>query len=356
MQTYQVDLQEYTPDYTLTPLTLFPRCNATDPEAVVKVGTVNEKLTNMKWYEVLDGHKKLIESTNKDYEITNTGTTKGQISMKKNVHPMHPVTLQFYAEYADTELTGDRYIFNYSHVIRSVDASEAPPVLLIDSPSSVEWNPCHDSAEKTITATVMVADKDVTGTDKCNIFWFRVLDNGALERIVDGNGDNDFEIVSVAKDKLVIDCNYIGEGNTYVCKASYDAEGRPAAAPDASIDYASTVIRRRIPDIDVDWSGVPNEVPAKTTVIYPRAILTDTTGVLPDAAVNDVFRLQWYAQKGAARTLAGEGIRPKIPYTEGMMLEVEVKDKGPYALIVNDNGEHYTDDTDNVLVGKYKTV
>lgn len=30
VQVYQADKAEYTPDYTLTPLTLFPRCNATD--------------------------------------------------------------------------------------------------------------------------------------------------------------------------------------------------------------------------------------------------------------------------------------------------------------------------------------
>jgi hypothetical protein len=29
MQVYQADKAEYTPDYTLTPLVLFPRCNAT---------------------------------------------------------------------------------------------------------------------------------------------------------------------------------------------------------------------------------------------------------------------------------------------------------------------------------------
>ena len=51
MQVYQADKAEYTPDYTLTPLVLFPRCNATDPEAVTKIGAVNSRLTNMKWYE-----------------------------------------------------------------------------------------------------------------------------------------------------------------------------------------------------------------------------------------------------------------------------------------------------------------
>ena len=65
VQVYQADKAEYTPDYTLTPLTLFPRCNATDPDAVVKVGAVNASLTNMKWYERLNGVRTLITSANK---------------------------------------------------------------------------------------------------------------------------------------------------------------------------------------------------------------------------------------------------------------------------------------------------
>ena len=59
MQVYQADKAEYTPDYTLTPLVLFPRCNATDPEAVTKIGAVNSRLTNMKWYERIGTHAHL---------------------------------------------------------------------------------------------------------------------------------------------------------------------------------------------------------------------------------------------------------------------------------------------------------
>ena len=60
VQVYQADKSQYTPDYTLTPLTLFPRCNATDADAIVKVGSVNEFLTNMKWYERVGGVQTLI--------------------------------------------------------------------------------------------------------------------------------------------------------------------------------------------------------------------------------------------------------------------------------------------------------
>lgn len=86
MQVYQADKAEYTPDYTLTPLVLFPRCNATDPEAVTKIGAVNSRLTNMKWYERIGTTRTLITSTNTGYSITESGDSKGQITMKKNSH------------------------------------------------------------------------------------------------------------------------------------------------------------------------------------------------------------------------------------------------------------------------------
>ena len=83
MQVYQADKAEYTPDYTLTPLVLFPRCNATDPEAVTKIGAVNSRLTNMKWYERIGTTRTLIASTNTGYSITESGefhdVERGQI-------------------------------------------------------------------------------------------------------------------------------------------------------------------------------------------------------------------------------------------------------------------------------------
>lgn len=72
-QIYSSDVKEYTPDYTLTPLVLFPRCNATDPDSYLKSGSVNASLTNMKWYQIIGTQRTLINSDNTDYEITTEG-------------------------------------------------------------------------------------------------------------------------------------------------------------------------------------------------------------------------------------------------------------------------------------------
>lgn len=352
-QVYQADKQEYTPDYTLTPLTLFPRCNATDPDNLVKLGSVNAKLTNMKWYETVNGTRTLITSDNASYTITTDGTQKGQILVKKNVSTIQPVTLEFYAEYVDAGRSGQTYVFRYTYLIRSVDGSEATPSLMIDSPSGMDWNPLRDRTEQTITAKLIVADVDVTDTDKCRFFFYRVLSTGSLE-LITGTGDNDWEVVSITKNTLTIDRNYIGTEQRYVVKASYSHEGAAPEQPDDAIAPATTAIRRRIPALEIDWEGVPEAVPAGTTTIYPRVLIRDTKGTLSGALAEEILKCTWLRQlKGAAyASEVAQGWTPEIPMTEGMSLTLEVSDRGAYAAMTDDAGKYITDANGKLIMAR----
>ena len=344
-QVYQADLKEYTPDYTLTPLTLFPRCNATNPDSLTNGQSVNASLVNMKWYQTLDGTRTLIESTNSGYVITQSGAEKGKIQVKKNVSPDHALTLEFYAEYVDAGRTGDSMVFRYTFLITCVDGSEAAPTLAIDSPAGLDWNPLRDRAQQTIRAQLFVADGDVTATNKAKFFFYRKLSSGALEAITTGNGDNDWEVVSIGKSLLTIDRNYIGTEQTYVVKASYDKDGSPAATPDETINVGTTTIRRRIPALECDWEGLPLQVPDGTSVLKPKPIVRDTVGVLDDPW--DVLVANWYKASSSAGTysLAAQGEAPSIPFTDGMMLKLEVADRGPYAAVTNEDGTKYIADS-----------
>ena len=351
VQVYQADKGEYTPDYTLTPLTLFPRCNATDPSALTLPGTVNAKLTNMNWYETVNGTRKLIESTSKEYEITATGSDKGTIKVKKNIAPTAPVTLDFYAEYNDSTRTGQTFIYRYTYLIRTIDGTEATPVLMIDSPAGRDWNPLRDQSQQTITAKMIVADVDVTTSGKCKFFFYRVLDTGALEAITSTTGDNDWEVVSVSANQLTVDMDYIGHEQSYIVKASYDAGGSPASQPDDNIAYKSTTLRRRIPALDVDYSGVPGEVPGGTTAIYPEAVIRDTLGTVPTPET--VLECSWLTKVGAGSyALKAQGMSAEIPYQDGMMLEMQVTDRGPWAAVVDSSGKYVTDSTGRPLVAR----
>ena len=231
-QVYKAADKSYTPDYTLTPLTLFPRCGAVDPSSMTtQVAGVNSQLTNMKWYERIGGVQTLI-SSGTDYVITQTGDQKGQIQVRKNSDILNPITLEFEADYIDTR-TNQVIHYSASRVLVVSDGSEPQPVLQLDSPDTVQWYPVRDRLQQTITASVSLGEIDFTADDRLKFFWYRVLATGALEQITDGNGDNDFEIVSVNRNVLVIDRDFIGDQQTYVCKVAYRPDG---VFPDAPID------------------------------------------------------------------------------------------------------------------------
>lgn len=335
-QVYQADFKEYTPDYTLTPLTLFPRCNATDPDAVNKIGLVNSKLTNMRWYERYGSTQTLIDSTNTDYSIVESGTNKGQITVKKNVETINPLTLEFVAEYVDAR-TGQVYVFQMTKLITSLDGTAAIPVLLLDAADTELWNPVRQkTVQRSFSWKALAGDTDVS--DKCNFFLYRLLDTGALEQITDGSGDNDWEFVSLAGNTYTFDLNYIGEEMTFIVKATYDGDGNPSTDPNDAFLVKSAKFVRYIPKLWCDWQGVPNEVDNGTTVIYPKPIVTDSIGNidLPE----EMFRFFWYksTNNGTSWTKVADIKAPAIPMTDGMILKLEVEDRGPYCYVVDSDG------------------
>ena len=84
-QNYDANTGEYTPDYTLTNLIIQPNVSRMDKDEVLTAGSINHLLANVKWYEIIDGTRSIIESVNTNYEITTTGGNAGRIKVKKNL-------------------------------------------------------------------------------------------------------------------------------------------------------------------------------------------------------------------------------------------------------------------------------
>lgn len=348
-QTYSANTNEYTPDYSLTPLVLFPRCNATDPDSYIKSGSVNASLTNMKWYEVIGTQRTLIGSDNVGYEITTEGDQKGQIKVKRNSSVATPLSLEFYAEYADTR-TNQILVFRFSKVIPVSDVTVPVPVFKIDSPATVIWNPLRNPLSRKITALVFLEGNEISSDkQKCKFFWYRKTDSGGLEAITDGNGDNDWEIEAIDHNTLTINQDYIGEEQTYVCKLGYSADSVPEQ-PNDDIPEVTTTIRRRIPEVEVDWKGAPTYVAGGTEKLKLEAFVTDGMGVVPDP--EEWLRFVWNAKSPYSQSYSkqAEGIKPTITFIPGMMLQVEVEDRGPQAILVDDTDGSVLQDADgNVL-------
>ncbi len=348
-QTYSANTNEYTPDYSLTPLVLFPRCNATDPDSYIKSGSVNASLTNMKWYEVIGTQRTLIGSDNVGYEITTEGDQKGQIKVKRNSSVATPLSLEFYAEYADTR-TNQILVFRFSKVIPVSDVTVPVPVFKIDSPATVIWNPLRNPLSRKITALVFLEGNEISSDkQKCKFFWYRKTDSGGLEAITDGNGDNDWEIEAIDHNTLTINQDYIGEEQTYVCKLGYSADSVPDQ-PNDDIPEVTTTIRRRIPEVEVNWKGAPTYVAGGTETLKLEAFVTDGMGVVPDP--EEWFRFVWNVKSPYSQSYSkqAEGIKPTITFIPGMMLELEVQDRGPQAILIDDtDGSVLQDAEGNVL-------
>ena len=350
LQVYQAEEDLYTPDYTLTPLVLFPRCNATDADAYQYTGGVNAELTNMNWYEILDGTRSLIQSTNANYVITTEGELKGQIQVRKNVAPGHPLTLEFYAEYVDTRRAGEQYVFRYSFGIRCKDGTSATPVLAIDSPAGVDWNPLREDSTQAIKAALFLVNSEVSEANRKFFFYRLNEETGEAVRIT-GSADTDWEVVSLTEDTLTINRDLIGTGQTYVVKASYDADGSPANTPDEQIMQRSTSIRRRIAKIEAVWEGIPLQFPDGTTAIRPKPIVRDGVGMLDDPW--EILYADWYKASSptASKALvAHDEPEPSIDFTDGMMLTLEINDRGPKALVMS--GDSYVKSGDSFVTAR----
>lgn len=347
-QFYSVMDKSFTPDYTLTPLTLFPRCAAVDADSMSAPKAINSEITNMKWYERIGGVQKLI-SSGTDYVIIQTGDNKGQIQVKKNSSIANPITLEFSAEYVDAR-TNQVLKYTASKVIIVSDSSSPQPVLTLDSPDTVQWYPVRDVLNQTITAKLMAGNKDITEDERVKFWWYRVLSTGALEEIVDGNGDNDWEIVSVNKNVLVVNRDFIGDEQTYVCKAAYRETGSLPSSPDLFDQSATTRIVRYIPRIECDFKGIVTGCPAGTSYIYPQGYVRDSKGVI--SSPEEWFKFIWMVKKPGASdySKAGEGVSPTIPFTEGMLLDLQIEDRGAQAILIDDTDESVLQDADgNVL-------
>lgn len=335
IQNYDPDFKTFSPDYTLTPLTLKFLCSTSGEDENSAV-SVNSKLTNMHFYEVIAGTETEITADNKNYTITTSGDGAGTIIVKRNGSSVSNTTIRFHAEYVDT-VSQRTYQYDMSRRLKCIDGNSGTPVLNISAPSAFMWNPLRDSNLYTITAQCRLGKTDVTSKSK--IFFYRMLETGELQRVGTTEGV-DWEVKELTATSLTIDLDMVGEGMTYVVKFSYSRDGTPSDTPNDDNGYKASTVRRVIPKITVDYKGVPDQVPAGVDHVCPVPFLLDTKGIISD--YKGILSFRWLtAPKGSDTfTVVATGEAPSIPYTEGMRIRMEVDDKGPLKAVVDATGKY----------------
>ena len=354
-QNYNADAQEYTPDYTLTPLIIQPNVSILDKDEVLPAGRINHALANVRWYENINGVSTLIAADNANYEITTSGGYNGRIKVKRNAAPKIPITLEFYAEYTDTR-NSQLMIIKGTYQISCSSASDLVRVELNAADQTV-FNPLADAATQTVTATVWVADK-ICDASKYALVW-EVMGEDNTWHTVGSDDVLDYD-VTAAGNTATINRWLMGTEMRLRCRCKYSAAGEPATVTltDASPQAEATFVRR-IPKYEYEIAEVPYNIPAGLLRISPRAIIRNTNGEITNAET-ELLPL-WYiatnkASGSLSYSLVAHGSNPTLPTAKmdnnyGAVIGLDVIDRG-YAGAFTDaaDGAVFCDADGSVLI------
>lgn len=354
-QNYNADEQEYTPDYTLTPVIIQPNVSILDKDEVLAAGSVNHQLTNVRWYEIINGSRTLIPGGSSSYEITTTGGQAGRIKVMKNAQPKIPITLEFYAEYVDSRN-------NQVHVIRGTyqlscsDAADAVRVELNAAPQTV-YNPLSDPDSQAVTATVWVGEKRAAA-GKYALVWEILGEDGTWHAV--GADETLDYAVSISGDTATVNRRLMGTELYLRCWAKYSAAGNPGSlAITAATPQALVAFVRRIPKFEYDFTGVPVNIPAGLLLVAPTAIVRTTNGEISNAD-RELLPLWYIATNKASGTLSyslvAHGMEPTIPTkamdsSYGAVIGLDVVDRGAAGAFMDAaDGKVFTDADGKVIV------
>ena len=331
-QNYNADTKEFTPDYTITPVVIQPVISILDKDAVLQAGRVNQSLTNIRWYEIINGTKTLIASDNASYEITTSGGNAGRIKVKKNAQPKVPITLAFYAEYIDTR-NGQLLIIQGSYMLECGNASDLIRVEL-DTAGQTVYNPITDATTQTVTATVWLGDH-VCDASKYALVW-EMQDEAGAWHTCESDAVMDYDI-TINGSTATINRWLMGSELHLRCRCKYDPNGNPSSVSlTEGTPQAEAVFVRRIPKYEYDYTGVPYNVPAGILAVCPTAIVQGTKGEI-SGWEKELLPLWYIATNKASGSLSyalvAHGQNPTIPTNAmdknyGAVIGLDVKDRG----------------------------
>lgn len=359
-QNYNGDADEFTPDYTLTPLILQPRVSRLDKDEIVSPGNINTLLANIKWYEIIGGVRSQILAADTNYEMITSGGQAGRIKVKKNAQPNIPITLEFYAEYLDSR-TNQVIVIRATHIVKCGNATAYMPELLLDAADQTIYNPLIDGDSQTVHASLRVGAAECAAANR-QFVWEVLRADGSFTAV--GQDDFDFEL-SVAGDgtSCTVNRTLMGESVILRCRAKYDPDGNPGsvtltdAAPQAIVAFV-----RRLPKYEYDITGLPVNIPPGILAVCPEVYVWDVNG--PVENPENVLLPLWYigtnqaSGNPASYQQVGVGFAPTIPTAAmsqlyGAVIGVDVKDPGPLAPWEDGNGTSWFEDGDgNVLLIK----
>lgn len=339
IQSYNADLDEYTPDYELVPLILQPRLSVHDPSEVIEDGDYTNQLTNIKWYEVTgtanNGSvtRTLITASNTGYTIDTTENI-GRLYVKKNYQTGAQVALEFEGQFLDTR-TEQTFTVHMSFPVQSTQATSSPATLSIDCPEEFVWNPWRDGQTLTIRALLMQGMSELT--NNVTFYWERKRSDGTWSVVGTTVRDLGYTING---GELTQDLTLMGSKAELRVRATYPS--MPTLEEKSPTCYFTLV--RRLPDFEFDYGGTPEQIEPEVMYIKPSLWVTVGDGKVThpvydktNAKLGEV-RASWYGatnNPSSSRTNVdvGHSEEPDIPTslivdTHGMFVSLDMEDRG----------------------------
>lgn len=365
-QDYNADTGEYTPDYTLTPLTLQPVVTLAGES-----GNANAKLGNIYWSIISAGGNTTITHSGSGYDIDQCveGTeTAGRLRIYRNITPTEPLTLEFHAGINDAA-TGEVSVIT-QRVSLHTKVSSTIPVLKLDINRVHHYNPIRDAHVQTIHASLMLGRTECPASRRR--FYWEVREGDAWVEL--GSSIlHYFASESTDGTTLTIDRDLIGYGVRMRCAAEYVSEGGtlplkqlgwlpPESAPSQEFN-----IQRVMRDLRLDEnSGFGVEIGASSVRV--DALISDNKGPIPNA--DEFYRVKWkvatlsslgvtnptFTEVARARMEDGRMIADiptnAIDARFGMMTECVAEEIGPWMPWADEDGALLTDEDGAILLIK----
>lgn len=357
-QDYDGDAGAYTPDYTLTALTIRPSISRMDKEEILTPGEVNAQLTNIRWYEIIGGISTLITVNNASYEVITAGGDAGTIKVKKNAAPGEPITLEFHAEYVDSR-TGQIHVIRASHLVKCGNSTRFIPLLLLDVDDQTIYNPLTDTDTQAVHASLRLGAGECPAAKR--VFVWEVCRDGSTWTTVGEETTLDYPL-TVSADGVTCTVNrkLMGTELYLRCRAKYDADGTNPGAVVLNDAAPAKIVSfvRRIPKYEFDYA-LPTNIPFGLLQMHPELFIWDTNGPIDNA--QDVLLPLWYIGTNqasgtpASYAQVSHGYSPVIPTSHlnnvfGAVVGLDVLDPGPACCWEDNDGAVFTDGDGNVIL------
>ena len=226
MQVYNGSNGEFEPNRMLSPTIIRPIITAYASDGSWPTPQANSYLAEMVWY-VNGTDISKISAWSGFYQIDTVGSTRGSISILKNIMPNSEVSLHFEAKLVDSRLGVTLPIKTDASVLSTVDKAEDTYGMTIGESKNIRYNPLQDLLDlhdykvahgitssssgaydgneylRTIPVEMFEGEKKLTSGYTVKLY--RVNNVNSITEVT----SSDYEVVSVSPTSIVIDLRLI---------------------------------------------------------------------------------------------------------------------------------------------------